>query len=63
MTNLPLITRAHLYGDRVAIRCEQGERRYRDLLQRSATIAEVLLGEADDLGEARVACLVPACDD
>lgn len=60
MTELPLIARARLHSESIALRTESGERSYRELLDRSAAIASALLADADDLDEARVAYLIPA---
>src|SRR5260221_3924208 len=53
---LELFAHAHTHADSLAF----PSRTYRDLLERSAQLAAVLLGETDDLNEARVALLVPA---
>ena len=53
---LPLFARAHTFAESLAF----PGRTYRDLLERSAELAAALLGDADDLREARVALLVPA---
>jgi malonyl-CoA/methylmalonyl-CoA synthetase len=55
-----LITRARSHGDAFALRTSDGEHSYRELLDRSEEIASVLLGDEDDLGEARIAYLCPA---
>jgi len=60
MTELPIIARARTHGASTAFRTETHAHTYADLLGRSATLAAALLGEADDLNEARVALLVPA---
>lgn len=60
MTELPLIARARAHATSVAFQSAAGSHTYQDLLDRSATIAAALLGDADDLHEARVALLVPA---
>ena len=57
---IPLVSRAHGYGDRPAIIAEDGRFTYADLLERSARGAAALLRGATDLAEARVAFLVPA---
>jgi malonyl-CoA/methylmalonyl-CoA synthetase len=59
-SDLPLIVRARSHGDRSAILAAEGRFGYRDLLDASARVAGVLLGERADLGEARVAWLTPA---
>jgi malonyl-CoA/methylmalonyl-CoA synthetase len=58
MPDLPLIARAHSHGGRIAFRTTAATHTYADLLDRSAQIATALLGDADDLNEARVALLV-----
>ncbi len=60
MEELEIIARARLHADAVAFRSESGEYFYRELLDRSATLAAAILGDTDDLREARVAFLVPA---
>jgi malonyl-CoA/methylmalonyl-CoA synthetase len=55
-----LITRARSHGDAIAIRTGDTEHTYQDLLDRSATLASVLLSDAVDLSESRVAYLAPA---
>ncbi len=57
---LPLIARAHSYGDRPAIITPSGTFTYQDLLHTSRQIATMLLAGADDLQEQRVAFLVPS---
>ena len=57
--DLPLISRARSHGDSVAFRADNGARTYRQLLDRSESLASVLLGDAVDLDEARVALLAP----
>ena len=57
---LPLVARARSHGDRTAILAAEGRFSYRDLLDRSARVAGVLLGGRRDLEEARVALLAPA---
>src|ERR1041384_96516 len=58
MPELPLIARAHLHARSVAFRTVTTADTYLDLLDRSATLAAALLGDADDLEETRVALLV-----
>ena len=58
MPELPIIARARSHADAVAFRAPQAEYPYQYLLDRSATLASALLGEAADLDEARVALLV-----
>ena len=60
MTELPLIARARSHRSSVAFHAKAGPHSYQDLLDRSGTLATVLLGDLDDLREARVALLVPA---
>ncbi len=60
MSDLPLFARSRTHAHRIAIRTPASAHTYRDLLDRSATLAAALLGEVDDLKEARVALLVPA---
>ena len=60
MPALPLIERARLHADRVAIHDASGSHTYGDLLERSQHIASRLLGDRDDLEEARVAYLASA---
>ncbi len=60
MHELPLIDRARLHGDSVAMRCAEAEFTYQELLARSAAIAADLLADDSDLHEARVGFLVPA---
>ena len=60
MIDLPLITRARSHSASTALRTESRTHTYQDLLDRSAVLAATLLGEADDLKEARVALLAPA---
>ena len=57
--SLPLVARAAAHADRIAAAAPEGTFRYRDLLDASAAVAARLLTGADDLGEARVAFLVP----
>jgi malonyl-CoA/methylmalonyl-CoA synthetase len=56
---LELVRRARAHGDRTAIRATEGSFTYDDLLSASEAVARTLLGERDDLGEDRVAFLVP----
>jgi malonyl-CoA/methylmalonyl-CoA synthetase len=58
MPELPLVTRARGYGASVAFRTPENTHTYQNLLDHSAALAGALLGEADDLREARVALLV-----
>lgn len=58
MPDLPLIACAHSHRDSVAFRTATSTHTYQHLLERSATLAVALLGDADDLSEARVALLV-----
>jgi malonyl-CoA/methylmalonyl-CoA synthetase len=58
-TTLPLVARAARHAERTAILDADGEWSYRQLLAASAGAAAGLLAGAADLGEARVAFLVP----
>ena len=58
MPGLPLIARARAHGASVAFRTGTSTHTYREILDRSAALASALLGDADDLQEARVALLV-----
>ncbi len=58
-TELPLIARARLRGNRTAVAAAEGTFTYDDLLDASARVASCLLGGRADLAEARVAILVP----
>lgn len=60
MPELPLIARARAHRSSVAFQSQAGAQTYQDLLDRSGTLATVLLGDANDLNEACVALLVPA---
>ena len=60
MPDLPLIARARSHRDTVAFRTQTSTHTYQDLLAHSASLAAALLGEVEDLKEARVALLVPA---
>ncbi|MCB9875837.1 MAG: AMP-binding protein [Planctomycetaceae bacterium] len=60
MSELPIIARARQHSEAVAIRAVVGDRRYSELLARSAAFASSLLRGDDDLNEGRVAYLVPA---
>jgi malonyl-CoA/methylmalonyl-CoA synthetase len=55
--DLPLISRAHLHGHRLAIVDPNGSRTYADLLAASERVAGALLTGRPDLREARVAFL------
>ena len=57
--SLPLVARAAAHADRIAAAAPEGTFRYRELLDASAAVAARLLTGAEDLGEARVAFLVP----
>jgi malonyl-CoA/methylmalonyl-CoA synthetase len=59
MEELSLIHRARAYRNRIAIRDGSQTFDYDQLLNRSATLASVLLGNQDDALEARIAFLVP----
>ena len=58
--NLPLITRAQEYNERIAIATTDGAFTYGDLLHTSSQIATCLLQDAEDLQEQRVAFLIPS---
>ena len=60
MEELPLIKRARDHGDKIAIRTNSSGFTYEKLVTDSAALASILLGEADDLNEARIAFLAPA---
>ena len=60
MKDLPLIARARSHSAAIAFRTPSRTHTYREILDRSAVLASALLGEADDLKEARVALLAPA---
>lgn len=57
---LPLIARARVHQDRIAIRADGRDYRYADLLAASERIAAALLDGESDLSEARVAFMLPA---
>jgi len=56
---LPLIEQALAHADRLALIDDAGGHSYAALLAASACVASCLLGEEDDLREARVAFMVP----
>ena len=58
MPELPLIARARSHASSVAFRTAKDLHTYQQLLDRSATLAAALLGNENDLNEARVALLV-----
>jgi malonyl-CoA/methylmalonyl-CoA synthetase len=58
-STLPLIQRAAARADRTAIVAAGTQHSYAHLLEASESVARRLLGATDDLGEARVAFLVP----
>ena len=60
MDELSLIARARRHGNSVAVRAASGDVTYQELLDRSARLAGMLLNEAADLHEARIAFLAPA---
>ena len=60
MKELPLFERARSHSDAVALASESEPKTYRDLLERSETIASALLESRSDLGEGRIAFLLPA---
>lgn len=59
MTELPLIARARAHPAAIAFRTGFLNHTYQDILDRSAMLASSLLGDTDDLKEARVALLLP----
>jgi malonyl-CoA/methylmalonyl-CoA synthetase len=59
MKELPVIARAQSYGSTVALRSDDVERTYSELLDRSATLAVAVLNGSDDLNESRIAYLIP----
>lgn len=60
MPELELISRARSHGDAVALCGGTKDYTYAEVVDRSAVIASSILGESDDLQEARVAFLAPA---
>jgi len=60
MTTIELFERARSYGNERALLCGERSHTYSELLASSAAVASALLGESDDLEEARVAFFVPA---
>ncbi len=60
MPEISIVARARLYSGSVAFCTATNSHTYQELLNRSELLASVLLGNADDLCEARVALLVPA---
>ncbi|MFM2169708.1 MAG: hypothetical protein RIS79_4079 [Verrucomicrobiota bacterium] len=58
MTELPIIARARSHSRRTAFSSNSGTQNYQQLLHDSASIAAALLGDVEDLKEARVALLV-----
>ncbi len=59
-SELPLIGRAQSHAERVAILADSRSFRYREIFDRSARLASVLLDGSVDLEEARIAYLIPA---
>ncbi|MCR9295340.1 MAG: acyl-CoA synthetase [bacterium] len=59
MKQLPIIERALTHGERVAVRTENGEHTYRELVVGSEIVAAVLLDGTQDVQEARIAFLLP----
>src|SRR6185369_559350 len=57
--SLELVTHAEAYGSRTAIVVDQREHSFAELVDASARVAASLLDGRRDLGEARVAFLVP----
>src|ERR1041385_6645715 len=60
MPPLALIARAHEHRERTAVVDARGESTYAELLDASASVATRLLGSREDLGEDRVAFMVPS---
>jgi malonyl-CoA/methylmalonyl-CoA synthetase len=60
MTTIELFERAGSFRDAEALRCGSRTHTYSEILASSAAVASALLGETDDLGEARIAFFVPA---
>lgn len=58
-SGIPLVDRAFLHRERIALIDEAGSYTYEDLLDESARIAAALLDGRTDLQEARVAFMVP----
>ena len=58
-TDVPIVARARVHGDRTAIIAREGSFGYRDLLDASGRLAGCLLAGRADLAEARVAFLAP----
>jgi malonyl-CoA/methylmalonyl-CoA synthetase len=58
-TDLPLVSRAHRHGHRIAVVDSSGSRTYADVLSASARVAGALLAGRPELEEARVAFLTP----
>ncbi len=57
---ISLVRRAHKHPERLAIRADDREFSYQDLLEASSRVAAILLDGARDLKEARVAFLTPS---
>jgi malonyl-CoA/methylmalonyl-CoA synthetase len=60
VNSVPLIDRAVGHGGRLAMRAEEGELTYAQLVDRSARLARGLLDRRRDLEEERIAFLLPA---
>jgi len=60
MSTIELVERAESHGDAKALRCGDRCHSYPEILVSSAAVASALLGEADDLEEARIAFFIPA---
>jgi malonyl-CoA/methylmalonyl-CoA synthetase len=58
MTELPFIARARSHSSHVAFRSATSTQTYQQLLDGSTAISSALLGDAEDLKEARIALLV-----
>lgn len=60
---VPLIDAAAQNGQGIAIQDDSGAHSYAELLQRSEALAQLILADAGDLNEARVAFLIPSSAD
>lgn len=60
MSHFPLMERAHDHRNAIAFQTGSERESYRDLLERSQTVAAVLLESRTDLNEDRIAFLLPA---
>ena len=57
--NLPIIQRAYSHPNSIAFQTPSLTHTYQELLDRSATIAKILLADTEDLNQKRVALLLP----